>query len=150
MNNLLQVSEVKLIYKSKQKASERPKVRGSKAIYDLLINCYDADTIELKESFKVLLLNQNHKVLGLMNISEGGISGTIVDIRLILQAAILGNASGIIISHNHPSGNLTVSVQDDFVTKRVKQACEIMNIDLLDHVVVTPESYYSYADEGRI
>jgi DNA repair protein RadC len=150
MNELLQVNEVKLSYKSKQKASERPQVINSKAAYDLLLRCFDPETIELKESFKVLLLNCRKKVLGVMNVSDGGLTGTIVDIRLILQAAILGNASGIIISHNHPSGNLTVSAQDDFITRRLKQACEIMDIELLDHIIITNESFYSFADDGRL
>jgi DNA repair protein RadC len=150
MNNLFEVNEVKLSYKSKQKASERPKINDSKATYNLLLNCFDADTIELKESFKVLLLNRANKILGVMNVSEGGISGTIVDTRLILQAAILGNAIGIIISHNHPSGNLIPSAKDDFITRRLKQACEIMDIELLDHVIITTESFYSFADERRL
>ncbi len=97
-----------------------------------------------------MLLNRANKVLGVMNVSDGGITGTIVDVKLILQAAILGNASGLIISHNHPSGILSASVQDDFITRQLKKACEVMDIALLDHVIVTPESYYSYADEGRL
>jgi DNA repair protein RadC len=150
MENLFTVNEVKLSYKLKQKTSERPKVLDSKTNYDLLLKCYDADTIEYRESFKVLLLNRGNKVLGVMNISEGGISETTVDIRLILQAALLSNASGIIISHNHPSGNINPSINDNSITTRIKKACEAINISLLDHIVVTPKSYYSYADEGRM
>jgi DNA repair protein RadC len=115
MNNLFEVNEVKLTYKRKQDVSERPKILDSKATYNLLLNCYDSDTIELKESCKVLLLSQRNSVLGIMNVSDGGITGTIVDVRLILQAAILSNACNIIISHNHPSGSLKASAQDDFV-----------------------------------
>ncbi|MDL2212921.1 JAB domain-containing protein [Bacteroides sp. OttesenSCG-928-D19] len=151
MSNLFKVSEVKLSYKTKLKASERPKVLDSRTSYNLLMNCYDSETIELKESFKLLLLNRANKVLGVMNVSEGGITGTIVDIKIVLQAAILANASGLIISHNHPSGNLSTSAQDDFITKRIKKACEIMDIELLDHVIVTPDNgYYSYADNDRL
>ncbi|KAA6329415.1 hypothetical protein EZS27_021778 [termite gut metagenome] len=150
MENPFTVNEVKLSYKLKQKASERPKVFDSNSIYKVLLNCYDSDTIEYRESFKVLLLNRGNKVLGVMNISEGGISETTVDIRLILQAALLGNASNIAISHNHPSGNVNPSRNDDFLTNRVKKACEAIGIELYDHIIVTPDSYYSYADEGRI
>jgi DNA repair protein RadC len=150
MENLFTVNEVKLSYKLKQKASERPKVLDSNSMYRVLLNCYDSDTIEYRESFKVLLLNRGNKVLGVMNISEGGISETTVDIRLILQAALLGNASNIAISHNHPSGNVNPSRNDDFLTNRVKKACEAIGIELYDHIIVTPDSYYSYADEGRI
>jgi DNA repair protein RadC len=150
MENLFQVSEVKLTYRTKQKASERPKINSSKTSYDLLLKCFDGDTIELKESFKVLLLNRANKVLGVMNVSDGGISGTIVDVRLIMQSVILSNATQIIMCHNHPSGNLIPSAQDGFVTSQVKKACDLMNIELLDHLIITPESYYSYADDGRL
>ena len=86
-----------------------------------------------------------------MDVSIGGTGGTIVDIKLIMQCALLSNASGIIISHNHPSGILTASVQDDSITRRLKQACELMEIRFLDHIIISPEEkYYSYADEGRL
>ena len=150
METIYQVNEVKLSYKTKQKASERPKIFCSKTSYDLLLNCFDANTIEHKESFKVLLLNRGNKVLGVFNVSEGGISETTVDIRLILQAAILSNASGIILSHNHPSGEIKPSMQDDMITNKIKTACGVMGITVLDHVIVTPEKYYSYADEGKL
>ena len=150
MKNLFEVSEVKLTYKTKQKASERPKIIDSRTTYDLLLKCFDAGTIELKESMKLLLLNRANRVLGIMDVSEGGISGTIVDVRLILQCALLTNASAIIITHNHPSGNYAPSAEDSAVTHKVKQACEIMNIALLDHIIITPESYYSFADEMKL
>ena len=150
METIFQVNEVKLTYKTKQKASERPKVLSSKTTYDLLLNCFDSDTIEYRETFKVLLLNRGNKVLGVFNVSEGGINETIVDIRLILQAAILSNASSIILSHNHPSGETKPSRQDDIITNRIKTACEVMGITVLDHIVITNEKYYSYADEGRL
>ena len=148
MNN--EVSEVKLSYKSKVKASERPKVLDSKTSFDILFKSFDPDTIELKETMKMLLLNNANKVLGIMDVSTGGTMGTVADIKLIMQCALLSNAGGIIISHNHPSGILTASVQDDSITRRLKQACELMEIRFLDHVIITTESYYSYADEGRL
>ena len=150
MENLFNVSEVKLTYITKQKASERPQINSTKTAYELLLKCFDVDTIELKESFKVLLLNRGNKVLGVMNVSEGGISGTIVDTRLIMQSVILSNASYIVMAHNHPSGNLQPSAQDCFITKRIKEVCKLMDIELLDHLIITNESYYSYADDGRL
>jgi DNA repair protein RadC len=150
MENLFEVNEVKLTYRTRQQASARPKVKDSRTSYDLLLKCFDSDTIELKESFKVMLLNRAHKVLGVMNVSDGGLTGTVVDARLILQAAILCNASGLILAHNHPSGGLIPSAQDSFITNRVKKACEFFDIQLLDHLIVTSESYYSFADEGQI
>ncbi len=150
MESLFTVNEVKLSYKLKQKASERPKVFDSNSVYKVLLNCYDADTIEYRESFKLLLLNRNNKVLGVMNVSEGGISETVVDVRLILQAVLLSNASHVVISHNHPSGNLKPSKGDDNVTNKIRKACEAIDVLLYDHIIVTSESYYSYADEGQL
>ncbi len=151
MSDIYQVSEVKITYHPKVKASERVRIYSSADVYKLLIdNFYDRDTIEHKESFKVVLLNQANKVLGVSSISEGGISETIADIRIILQAAILSNASGIILSHNHPSGNLTPSKEDNSLTQRVKESAQIMRISLLDHLIVSNETYYSFADEGQI
>jgi len=146
----LQAAEVKVTYRSKIKASQRPQLSTSKEVYELLMKVYDPDTIELKESFYVLLLNASNKLLGVHCLAIGGVTGVIADVKLILQVAILTNATGIIICHNHPSGNTESSVQDRKLTTTVKQACDIMNIRLLDHLIVTPESYYSFTDEGLI
>ena len=147
---LMNVCEVSVSYSPKVRASQRPQLTTSKEVYELLMKVYDSDTIELKESFKVILLNQANKVLGVHNLSSGGIDGTYADVRSILQIAILTNAVGIIISHNHPSGNTTPSLNDKRLTTAIKQACEIMNIRLTDHIIVTPESYYSFGDEGDL
>jgi len=149
MDNL-QISEVKLTYKTKVKPSERPKVLDSRTSYQILLKAFDTETIELCESMKVMLLNRANKVLGVMDVSNGGISGTVTDVRLIMQCALLTNASGIILCHNHPSGNLEPSAMDSAATHKVKQACTIMDMQLLDHIIVTPESYYSFADDGHI
>jgi DNA repair protein RadC len=119
--------------------------------YKLLISgIFDMETIEHREFFKVLLLNHSNKVLGVYTVSEGGISDTSVDIRLLMQAAILANATKIILAHNHPSGHLRASMEDDTATRKIQSACCVMGITLLDHLIVTSESYYSYADESRI
>ena len=150
MGNLFEVNEVKLSYRTKQKASERPKISNSRTTYELLLKCFDSDTIELKESFKVMLLNHGNKVLGVMNVSDGGISGCIVDARLIMQCAILSNSTRIVLAHNHPSGNLIPSAQDSYITNQVKKACEIMDIELLDHLIITPYNYYSFGDNHKL
>ena len=150
METNFKVSEVSLKYITKQKASERPKVTQSKTIYNLLLNCYDSDTIELRESFKILLLNRANKVLGVFNVSDGGINNVFVDVRLILQVAILSNASGIVLSHNHPSGHLQPSMDDDMLTNKVRGACKLLDISVLDHIIITNEGYFSYADEGKM
>lgn len=150
-NPLFKASEVQLKYKTKVKASDRYKVSSSQSAYKLLIeNFFDEETIEHKESFKIVLLNQGNKVLGVSSIAEGGISTTVADTRIIMQTAILSNASSIIIAHNHPSGNIQPSASDDRVTDEIKKACGFMQISFLDHLIVTPEQYFSYADEGKI
>lgn len=127
-------------------------MKGSKDIHDLLkYRVYDEDTIGYKETFKVLLLNNCNKIIGYTTVSEGGLSSTIVDVRTILQTALICNATSIILSHNHPAGTTRPSFQDDSITKKIKSACELMDIHVLDHIIVTPDdSYYSYCDEGRL
>ncbi|MDB9117097.1 JAB domain-containing protein, partial [Parabacteroides merdae] len=118
MESQYKVCEVKLTYKSKIKASEREKILSAENAYKILLSVFDSETIQYKEFFKVILMNRANKVLGVCHISEGGLNETSADIRIIMQAAILGNASAIILAHNHPSGNIQPSMQDDQVTKR--------------------------------
>jgi DNA repair protein RadC len=101
------------------------------------------------EEFKMLFLNRANTVLGIMTASKGGISGTVTDVRIVLQAAIKTNASGIIVCHNHPSGNLNPSETDIKITKKIKDSCAIMDIQLLDHLIIDPEDYYSFADNAN-
>ena len=143
------VSEIQLKYQP-QPLTEP--ICGAKDIHQLLINrVFDADTIGYKETFKVLLLNNANKIIGYTTISEGGLTSTIVDVRMILQTALVSNATSIILTHNHPSGNPRPSGHDDNLTRKIKSACELMDIRLLDHIIVTPyDSFFSYCDEGRL
>lgn len=151
MEGMYKVCDVKLTYKTKVKSSERAVIKDSNNAYSLLMNhIYDSETIQYREYVKLILLNRAHKVLGIVHISEGGLDSTSADIRIIMQAAILGNASAMILSHNHPSGNKQPSNQDDLLTDRVKKAAKLFDIQLLDHIIVTDSGYYSYLDEGRI
>gem|GEM_PF-941832 len=98
-----------------------------------------------------LLQNQvKALVIACNTISEGGLTETSVDVRLILQGALLTNATQIILAHNHPSGNLKPSSQDDMLTRNVKNACEVMRVHFADHLILSADDYYSYRDEGRI
>ena len=106
--------------------------------------------MEHKEYFKILLLNKGRDVLGYTQISEGGISSTIVDVRVILQIAILCNASSIILAHNHPSGNLKPSKEDEELTTQTIKAAKLMNIQVSDHIILSEEEYYSFSDEGLL
>ncbi len=145
---LTTVAELELIYKTKVKPSERPLVTSSKNCYSLLLQTWDENKIDFVEQFKVLLLNRCNRVLGILELSTGGITGTVADIRLIMAAALKANAVAIIISHNHPSGNLKPSKADEDLTRKIKTAGLYLDIRVLDHIIVTSEGYYSFADEG--
>ena len=144
------VSEIELIYKTKVKNSERPQIKSSKDAYKLVLSAWDHNKIEFFEQFKVLLLNQAHKALGIYEISSGGIAGTVVNFRLIFSAALKANATSLMITHNHPSGNLAASEADKNINKKIKEAGRLLDITLLDSLIITTESYYSFADEGAL
>ena len=150
MNIDYKVGEVELSYKSTIKHSERMKVTCSKDAYKVLKATYRDGTMEHKEYFKILLLNKGRDVLGYTQISEGGISSTIVDVRVILQIAILCNASSIILAHNHPRGNLKPSKEDEELTTQTIKAAKLMNIQVSDHIILSEEEYYSFSDEGLL
>jgi DNA repair protein RadC len=147
-SGLFEVSEIELVYKSRVKASERPHITSSKSAYEILLKAWDENKIEFVEQFKVLLLNRANKVLGVYEVSSGGITGTVADLRLIFVAALKANSCSLVLSHNHPSGNLKPSRQDEELTSKIKQAGEFLYIKVLDHLIVTNETYYSFADEG--
>ncbi|HEX8459809.1 MAG TPA: JAB domain-containing protein [Segetibacter sp.] len=147
---LYEVAEVELIYKSKVKASSRPKITTAKEAYEVLIKAWDENKIEFVEQFKVLFLNRSNKVLGIYEVSSGGISGTVADPRVIFAAALKANCCSIMLSQNHPSGNLKPSRQDEILTQKIKQGGELLEIKLLDHLIVTSEGYYSFANEGLL
>ncbi|HEX8331140.1 MAG TPA: JAB domain-containing protein [Segetibacter sp.] len=147
---LYKVAEVELVYKSKVKASQRPQITSSKDAYQVLSTAWDENKIDFVEQFKVLFLNRANKVLGIYDVSTGGITGTVADPRIIFAAALKANCCGIIVSHNHPSGNLKPSRQDEELTQKIKQAGQLLDIKLLDHVIITNEAYYSFSDEGLL
>ena len=142
------VGEVELSYKPKFKSLHQ--VSCSEDAYRYLLPTYKEGTICYKEYFKVLFLNQASQILGYTLISEGGITETCADVRVILQAALLTNSVAIILTHNHPNGNLKPSRQDMEITKQVRDAAKLMRITLTDHLILTDEGYYSFADEGQL
>ncbi len=146
--SLFQVAEIQLSYKSAVKASQRPKINTSKDAYNVLIETWDESKIEFIEQFKVLLLNRAHKVLGVFEVSSGSSTGTVADPKLIFAAALKTNACGIIMAHNHPSGNLHPSQADIDLTKKMKDGGKLLEIQVLDHVIITKDGYFSFTDEG--
>jgi DNA repair protein RadC len=152
INNQNKVAEVRLTYKTKVKPSERIVIKQSKDAYDIFISGWNQDTLEYVEEFKILLLNRSNKVLGTAPISIGGTSGTVTDVKIILQYALKTNAIGIIVCHNHPSGNLKPSEADKRITMKIKEATKIMDMQLLDHIILIPggSEYFSFADNGLL
>ena len=144
------VSEVELVYKSKVKPSERPQIKTSKESYQLLLKSWDSNRIEFIEQFKVILMNRANRVLGIYELSTGGVTSTVADIKLVFMAALKANACSLIVSHNHPSGNLKPSMADEELTRKMKAAGTVLEIKVLDHVIVTTEGYFSFADKGMI
>lgn len=142
------VAEVELIYRNVVKPSQMPIVTDSKQVYSLLTSNWDENKIEFVEQFKILLLNTANRVLGIFEVSTGGIAGTVADPKLIFMAALRANASAIILSHNHPSGNLQPSQQDQSLTRKIAEGGKLLDIRVLDHLIITTEGYYSFADEG--
>ena len=102
------------------------------------------------EEFWVLLMNQHYRLIKKVKISHGGITETAVDIRIIIKEAVLANATILAVCHNHPSGGITPSKQDDNLTNQIHQACQLMRIHFMDHVIVTDGLYYSYHESGRV
>ena len=145
-----QVAEVELIYKSKVKASDRPKVIHSKDVYEIFKQSWDKNKIDFIEQFKIMLLNRSNRVLGIYEVSTGGITGTVADPRVILTAALKANAVSIALAHNHPSGSVKPSIQDETLTTKIKNAGQFLDIKVIDHVIITTESYFSFADEGLL
>ena len=144
------VAEVELVYKTKVKASERPLIKTSKDCYQTFLKVWDENKMEMQEEFKVLLINRANRVTGVYEASAGGITGTVADPRLILAAAIKGLAVGIVLAHNHPSGNLKPSLADEQLTTKIRTAASYHDIRVLDHIIVTADAYYSFADEGLL
>lgn len=133
--------------RSLSEAPERDQVSNSKDAY-LIFYSLLCDLPH--EELWIATLNRANKVTSKVKISQGGISQTAVDIRLILKACLDTFASGLILCHNHPSGNLRPSREDDRLTDRVKEAAKLMDITLLDHIILSSTSYFSYRDEGKI
>lgn len=142
------VAEIELQYKATVKASERPRIHRSGDAYALLLATWNGNLLELQEQFKVILLNRACRVLGIITLATGSKTETLADPGLILAAAIKAAATAIVVAHNHPSGNLQPSNADCKFTEKLKLAAAYHDIRLADHIIVTAEDYYSFADQG--
>jgi DNA repair protein RadC len=148
MKPVLKANEITVKYKPIKRLKQI--ISTSNDAYNILMQFFSEDTIQLHEQFVVLYLNKANKVIGGYKVSFGGISSTTVDVRIVLSVALKTLATGIILAHNHPSGNTKPSIADQELTKRMKASCDLMDISLLDHLIITNEAYLSFADEGLI
>ena len=142
-------TEVTVNYKQVIEHNKRIGISSSGDAYDVLRKLW-SDRIDHVEEFVILLLDRANCLLGWSHISTGGISGCVADLRVIFQTSLKANATSIIAAHNHPSGNLKPSESDLVLTRKIKESDDLMDIKLLDHLIISNESYYSFSDEGII
>ena len=141
------LAAVELYTRKKAKNNLRDKIHSSTDVYRLMQPIMVNQEVE---ELWAIYMNMASRIVKMKRISVGGISQTIVDIRILLKEALLCNAVAMTICHNHPSGNARPSKADDQLTEKISKACKTMDIRFLDHVILADETYYSYADEGRL
>jgi len=141
--------KIRIVYSKKVKDKDRPKITQSEDVINVFREIWSSQ-IEVREEFIVLLLDRSNRVLGYQLLSKGGTTGTIADVKLIFSVALESLASAIIIAHNHPSGNIQPSNSDLLMTKKIKEAGKQLDISLLDHIILTKENHYSFADNGKL
>jgi len=143
------INEIRISYRPKLKAEHWPKISSSSLAARVVFENWDHNTIAVYESFKILLLNNSNKVKGIYQISHGGITGTLVDLRLLFAVALKSLSVALILVHNHPSGTLRPSEADKNLTRKIKSGADFLDIKILDHLILIPTGeYYSFADEG--
>lgn len=130
------------------KKSELVKIKSSRDAYEVFKRVFNADTFDWCEEVVMLCVNNSNKVVGFYKVSSGGMTGTLIDVRMIFTTALKSLATGIIIAHNHPSGTLTPSEADKSITRKLKEAGKYLDINVLDHLIITDENYFSFVDEG--
>jgi len=146
-----QIGELDVVYKYKADKKNRPIIRSSNDAIQVIEKLFKVDKLGLQEQFVVVFLNRANRVIGSTHLFSGGITSTVVDIRIVVATALRLVSSAIIVAHNHPSGNLSQSVEDKKLTQRLKEALDLMEIKLLDHIILGQEQeYYSFADTGEI
>lgn len=147
-SKIFQVAEIELVYNVHVKASQRPKISSAKDAYTVLWDNWNKSRIDFLEEFKIMLLNEGGRVLGISTVSIGGLTSTVADVRVIFAAALKGNATGLILAHNHPSGQLKASTADRRITSQIVEAGKLLDISVVDHLIVTSEGFLSLSEEG--
>lgn len=142
------VAEVSLKYCNQKSYDEMPTISDPSEAAEFLREIFDPDTIELREEFYIVLLSNTKQVLGYSKIAIGTLTGALVQPSTVFQVAILGNANSILVAHNHPSGNLKASSADIQLSKRLRDAGKLLGVEVVDHIIVTKESYTSIKELG--
>lgn len=156
MNNDMNVihdpkrAEVCLSYRSNPESLDNPSLTCPQDAYGYLCDVWNQDRLELQEEFVVVLMNHSKQVMSWSKISAGGRSATVVEVTSVVQLALLGNASSVILAHNHPSNQMKPSTADINLTNRLKEALKLFNIGLDDHIILTATGYVSFADRGLL
>jgi DNA repair protein RadC len=144
-----EITEIEISYKPT--ISDNPIINSPTDGYNIVLPFFPESTIALQEKFVVIYLNRGNRVLGVYELSIGGISGTVADPKLIIGVALKIAASGIILCHNHPSGNLQPSSSDRQLTDKIRSACVFFDLKLIDHLILSPnQTFISFSDEGII
>lgn len=143
------IPRIKMSYVSD---STRPttKITGSADAAAMFRQTYEPGEIEMQEYFKVMYLNQAHKVIGVQTVAMGGTTMCAVDAKIIFGGALTAKATAIVLCHNHPSGNARPSIKDDQLTRKLRDGAKLLDIQVLDHIILTSESHFSFSDDGRI
>lgn len=147
-NGSSNITEVELVYHNKTKPNDRPAVGCSSQAYDLLLKSWDMNKIDLQEQFRIMLLDRKNACIGISTVALGGISSCLVDLKIAFATALKATASKIILAHNHPSGNKSPSEEDKRLTTKFAAAGKLLELPVVDHIIVTRDSYTSFADEG--
>jgi DNA repair protein RadC len=144
------LAEFKVAYRSRTKPRDRKAVRSPQDVVEYLRGIWNARTIELFEEFVVVCLNGAHEAVGWVKVSSGGLNAAQVDPRLVFAVALQTASTAIIVAHNHPSGSTRPSGKDEEVTRRLKEAGELLGVAVLDHVILTRESAFSFMENGLL
>lgn len=147
---LIGPAQLKLYYRRPLLQQMVSILSASDAVNWLRDHVIDGDQIDLKEFFWVLLLTRSNRLLGHTTLAMGGSSGVVVDIKELFQLVLLSNAKGLIVTHNHPSGSLTASPSDKAITRKIAKVAKLFDIHLLDHIIITSESYLSFVEGGLL
>ncbi|WP_298156140.1 RadC family protein [Flavobacterium sp.] len=144
----MNVAEIQVSYSTNN--PDKINLSNGNEVFEFIISNWNLDIIEFQEECKIILLNRANIVLGIYELSKGGISGTVVDIRIILSICLKCNASGIIMVHNHPSGNMKPSDADRSITRKLKDACDLLDISFVDHLIISRNNFFSFTQDGLL